>query len=166
MSLSRTLVAIVLGALVLAAQPVAAATSPEEMLKDPQAEARARDLGRELRCLVCQNQSIDDSEADLARDLRRIVRERIQAGDSDATIRSFLVARYGEFVLLRPPFELATLALWAGPGLVLAGGAAVLFRTWRRRRGHDGGEAMPPALDPAERQRLEALLAGEERPAR
>lgn len=140
--------------LTLLTGPAFAATSPQEMLADPALEARARALGRELRCLVCQNQSIDDSDAELALDLRRLVRERLLAGDSDAEIRAFLVARYGDFVLLRPPVKPATWLLWFGPPAVLLVGGGLLLVFFRGRR-----DAPPAELDPAERARLEALLA-------
>ncbi len=107
------------------------AVQPDEILKDPVAEARARQLSTQLRCLVCQNESIDDSNAPLARDLRLLVRERITAGDSDAQVKAFLVARYGEFVLLRPPITLRTLALYGAPFAALAIGG---FFLWRRSR--------------------------------
>ena len=109
------------------------AVQPDEIMADPAKEARARDLSRELRCMVCQNQSIDDSEAPLARDLRLLVRERIAAGDSDAQVIDFLVARYGEFVLLKPRFEPQTLLLWLVPPLALAGGGFALWIHGRRR---------------------------------
>ena len=110
------------------------AVQPDEVLKDPALEARARALSRELRCMVCQNQSIDDSDAPLARDLRLLVRERLTGGDSDRQVIDFLVARYGEFVLLKPRFEWHTLALWATPPAVLIGGLVALFVFARRRR--------------------------------
>src|SRR6201996_2819040 len=127
---------IVLAVLVLAALAFsqARAVLPDEVMADPAKEARARDLSRELRCMVCQNQSIDDSEAPLARDIRLLVRERIAAGDSDAQVIDFLVARYGEFVLLKPRFERQTLLLWLLPPLVLTGGAFALWMHNRRRR--------------------------------
>ncbi len=118
--------------LLIGAAPSAWAVYADEMLKDPAAEARARHLSSELRCLVCQNQSIDDSEAPLARDLRILVRERITAGDSDAAIRKFLVSRYGEFVLLKPPFEMQTVLLWTLPFLALAAGAVSIFLRSRK----------------------------------
>src|SRR5215471_17580946 len=102
------------------------AVQPDEVMSDPAREARARALSQELRCMVCQNQSIDDSEAPLARDLRLLVRERIASGDSDAQVINFLVARYGEFVLLRPRFERQTFLLWLVPPLVLFGGGLIL----------------------------------------
>jgi len=106
---------------------LAHAVQPDEMLQDPALEARARALSHELRCMVCQNQSIDDSDAPLARDLRVLVRERLTAGDSDRQVIDFLVARYGEFVLLKPVFAWHTAILWAMPGVLLLGGALVLF---------------------------------------
>ncbi|HMR29649.1 MAG TPA: cytochrome c-type biogenesis protein CcmH [Geminicoccaceae bacterium] len=140
--------------LALLAVPALAATSPDEMLADPALEARARALGHELRCLVCQNQSIDDSDADLARDLRRLVRERLTAGDSDAEAKAFLVARYGDFVLLEPPFRPSTWLLWLGPAAgLLSAGAWLALRA--RRRHTNIGEP----LSDAERARLDRLLA-------
>ena len=108
-----------------------AAVEPDEVMADPRLEARARNLSSELRCLVCQNQSIDDSNAPLARDLRLIVRERLKAGDSDERIMGYVVARYGTFVLLRPPVERSTLLLWATPILLLAFAGLLLARKWR-----------------------------------
>jgi cytochrome c-type biogenesis protein CcmH len=110
------------------------AVRPDEMLKDPALEARARNLSEELRCMVCQNQSIDDSEAPLAHDLRVIVRQRLEAGDSDRQVLDYLVARYGDFVLLRPPFKPETLLLWGLPPLALAIGLAALIVLARRRK--------------------------------
>jgi cytochrome c-type biogenesis protein CcmH len=110
------------------------AVQPDEQLADPALEARARDISGELRCLVCQNQSIDDSDAPLARDLRLLVRERLQAGDNDDQVRNYLVARYGDFILLKPPFEIATLILWGTPVVVLVVGGVLAFG-WTRRRG-------------------------------
>jgi cytochrome c-type biogenesis protein CcmH len=130
------------------------AVTPDEMLKDAGLEARARAISSELRCLVCQNQSIDDSDASLAKDLRIIVRERLVAGDSDAAIKDYLVQRYGTFVLLRPPLGFDTALLWALPFLaVIAGGAYMLASTRRARR---GPEAAP--LSPAELAQLDARL--------
>jgi Uncharacterized protein involved in biosynthesis of c-type cytochromes len=124
-----------IGLLLSLAMPGAAsAVQPDEMLKDSALESRARDLSRELRCMVCQNQSIDDSEAPLARDLRLLVRERLIKGDSDQQVLSFLVSRYGEFVLLRPPLEWHTLLLWGLPPAALAAGTIGLFIMSRRRR--------------------------------
>nr|WP_244514425.1 cytochrome c-type biogenesis protein [Afifella marina] len=107
------------------------AVDPDEMLKDPKLEARARDLSEHLRCLVCQNESIDDSNADLAKDLRVLVRERIKAGDTDEQVKKFLVDRYGEFVLLRPVFDWKNLLLWAAPVIVLLIGGIALFMRFR-----------------------------------
>jgi cytochrome c-type biogenesis protein CcmH len=143
-------------ALALMGCPAARAVQPDEIMTDAAGEARARDLSRELRCMVCQNQSIDDSDAPLARDLRILVRERIAAGDSNAQVMDFLVARYGEFVLLKPRFELQTLLLWLVPPLVLAGGGLALWLNARRRsRAAD----VALALTPDEEARLDKLLA-------
>jgi cytochrome c-type biogenesis protein CcmH len=150
--MSRRLVLAFLLALAMAL-PVHAALTSDELLEDPVLEARARDIGKELRCLVCQNQSIDDSDADLARDLRHLVRERLVAGDSDAEIREFMVERYGEFVLLKPPVTTGTLLLWGGPFVVLAIGGALIVLSLRRRRA-----ASTPALTPDEESRLAELL--------
>jgi cytochrome c-type biogenesis protein CcmH len=133
------------------------AVRPDEMLADPALEARARDISRDLRCLVCRNQSIDDSDADLAHDLRVLVRERVTAGDSNEQVIGFVRARYGDFVLLRPPFAIGTALLWGGPLLVLLLGGLAIARFYRRR-----DEAVPPPLSPEERQRLSALLGEEE----
>jgi len=134
----------------------AQAVRPDEMLADPALEARAREVSRDLRCLVCRNQSIDDSDADLAHDLRVLVRERITAGDSNDQAVAFIRARYGDFVLLRPPLEIGTALLWGGPLLVLLFGGIAAARFYRRRE-----EPIPP-LSAAEQQRLSALLAEEE----
>ncbi len=112
----------------------ALAVQPDEVLPDPALEMRARGLSKELRCMVCQNQSIDDSDAPLARDLRVLVRERLQAGDSDEQVLDFLVKRYGEFVLLNPRFSPSTAILWLMPVMVLLIGAAALLLAWRRYR--------------------------------
>lgn len=136
------------------------AVQPDEVLQNPALEARARALSRQLRCMVCQNQSIDDSDAPLARDLRLLVRERLSAGDSDAQIRNFLVARYGEFVLLSPRLAASTVLLWAAPLLVLMVGAGVAFFAMRRRQAVVAIDAL--SLD--ERKRLEALLGEPESP--
>ncbi len=129
------------------------AVQPGEQLADPALEARARALSKNLRCMVCQNESIDESNAPLAKDLRILVRERIQAGDSDAAVREFLVARYGEFVLLEPRLRSRTLLLWGIPLLVLViGGTALAISLSRRRQTH------PKALSTAEKKRLDVLL--------
>ena len=146
-------------ALLLAFLAPAHAVEPGEVMKDPTLEARARHISQELRCLVCQNQSIDDSNAELARDLRLLVRERLAAGDSDAAVLAFVEARYGEFVLLRPPFSARTLLLWLTPLVLLAGTAFILLR--RIRSGPPAAGA-PTPLSPAERQRLAALLKQDE----
>src|SRR5882757_5642552 len=114
--------------------PPASAVMPAERLADPALEARARALSQELRCLVCQNQSIDDSNADLAHDLRVLVRERLGAGDSDAQVLAYLTSRYGDYVLLRPPVKPTTWLLWFGPPLLLVAGGLAILLAWRRRR--------------------------------
>jgi cytochrome c-type biogenesis protein CcmH len=139
----------------LVAPGIAFAVTPDEMLKDPALEARARDLSRELRCMVCQNQSIDDSEASLAKDLRVLVRERLIKGDSDRQVLDFLVARYGEFVLLKPPFEWHTLLLWGAMPAALVAGMIGLIVIARRR---PIGTPASMELSAAEARRIEALL--------
>jgi cytochrome c-type biogenesis protein CcmH len=139
----------------LAAPTAALAVEPDEILRDPALEARARNLSSELRCLVCQNQSIDDSAAPLARDLRLLVRERLSAGDSDSQVLNFLVARYGEFVLLKPRFELHNLLLWGLPPVVLVAGMIALFVMARRRQ---SANLQVPALSAAEQQRIATLV--------
>ncbi len=151
----NVLAALFLAFAVLTAAP-AHAIDPNEALKNPVEEARARALFKQLRCLVCQNQSIDDSEADLARDLRVIVREKIAAGASDRDVLRFLTARYGDFVLLKPPVEPRTWALWFGPFALLAAGGAGIWLARRRRR--DAAAAVP--LSPEEEARLARLLGG------
>ncbi len=128
----------------------ALALEPGEALDDPALEARARAISRELRCLVCQNESIDDSAAPLARDLRRIVRERLVAGDSDEEVLDYVVARYGEYVLLRPRVKPQTWLLWFGPGLALLIGGAAIGIYVRRR----AAAPAPAALSPDEERRL------------
>jgi cytochrome c-type biogenesis protein CcmH len=130
----------------------ALAVQPDEVLPDPALERRAREISSELRCLVCQNQSIDESDAPLAKDLRVLVRERLKAGDGDAEVRGFIVQRYGEFVLLKPSFGLHTALLWLGPALILAAAIVGLIAILRRRR----PAAAPLSAD--ERAALEALL--------
>ena len=140
---------------VLALAGSAAAIQPDEILANPKLEARARHISKELRCLVCQNESIDESEAPLAHDLRVLVRKRLLAGDSDEQVKQYLVARYGTYVLLKPPLDWQTVFLWFGPLLVLgaAGGAAYAF--YRHRPG-----LVPPPLSPEERQRLKQRMDG------
>jgi cytochrome c-type biogenesis protein CcmH len=137
----------------------AVGVQPDEMLGNPVLETRARALSRELRCMVCQNQSIDDSDAPLARDLRILVRERLTAGDSDRQVLDFLAARYGDFVLLSPRVTSAAILLWLLPALVLLGGALALFGAARRqhRRARRGNKAND-ALSQAEQSRLAQLL--------
>jgi cytochrome c-type biogenesis protein CcmH len=130
----------------------AVAVTPQEILPDKGLEKRAREISAELRCLVCQNQSIDDSDAPLAHDLRILVRERLTAGDSDAQVLDFVVARYGDFVLLKPPFSMATLLLWMMPLIALAGAGAILWSNFR-----------PGAATPATRAR--SVLTPEEQAA-
>ncbi len=138
----------------------AQAVQPDEVLDDPVLEARARDLSAEIRCLVCQNESIDASNAQLARDLRILVRERLVAGDSDREVLDFLVARYGDFVLLRPPVNQATVLLWFGPALVLVIAGTVIFLRTRNRR--TAVATAPAALSAEEKARLEALLKSDQ----
>ena len=141
--------------LALVAPSAALAVEPDEILKDPVLETRARHLSEELRCMVCQNQSIDDSAAPLARDLRLLVRERLTKGDSDQQVLDYLVARYGEFVLLKPRFELHTLLLWGLPPIALVAGMIALFMSARRRK---AANLQVAALSPAERQRIATLV--------
>src|SRR6185295_15835199 len=140
---------------VMMGSSAAYAVQPDEIMSDPVNESRARDLSRELRCMVCQNQSIDDSEAPLARDLRLLVRERIAAGDSDSQVIDFLVARYGEFVLLKPRFESHTLLLWLLPPFVLFGGGLALWAHSRRR--NKAADESPASLSAEEEARLQRL---------
>ena len=141
-----------LGFLLIAA--VAGAVQPDEVMKDPALEARARTLSAELRCLVCQNQSIDDSDAPLAGDIRRLIRERISQGESDDAVRAFLVSRYGNFILLKPPFEPATVLLWLSGPLTLALGGLGVYLARRRA---------PPPLPPltADEEKRLAEIAGD-----
>jgi cytochrome c-type biogenesis protein CcmH len=139
--------------------PAAWAVQPDEMLKDPHLETRARTISAELRCLVCQNQSIDDSDAPLARDLRLLVRERIQAGDSDSQVLRFLVDRYGDFILLRPPFDAKTYALWLAPLLIFIVGVLLARRLFRAPE--QPIPARAPDLTVQEQQRLRELLDGD-----
>jgi cytochrome c-type biogenesis protein CcmH len=143
--------------LVLSGGPAARAFEPSERLADPALERRAEALGRELRCLVCQNESIEESEAGLAHDLRLLIRRRLTAGDSDRQVLDYVVARYGIFVLLDPPFERVTWVLWLTPPLLLAAAGGVL--AWRARR---RPAPEPPQLSVEEQTRA-ALLLGERR---
>ncbi len=154
--------AFVLAMAMIAGSQAAHAVQPDEVMSDPARESRARDLSRELRCMVCQNQSIDDSDAPLARDLRLLVRERIASGDSDSQVIDFLVARYGEFVLLKPRFNSRTLLLWLLPPLALAGGGLALWVNMRRRSGSGAREDESLVrLTADEEARLERLLDAE-----
>ncbi len=154
--IKRVLLACVL--VLMAFLTPALAVEPSEVLPDPALETRAREIGRALRCVVCQNQSIDDSSAEVARDMRRAVRERLTAGDSNGDVFAYMVARYGDYVLLKPPFKAGTLILWLGaPLLLLVAGAALLLAARRRRH---IPIAAPKPLDEEERRRLDALLKG------
>jgi cytochrome c-type biogenesis protein CcmH len=148
---------VTLTCLLLLAPLAARAVQPDEIMTDPRLEARARALSAQLRCLVCQNESIDESHADLARDLRVLVRERLQAGDSDDKIRAYLVLRYGDFILLKPPFKLETWLLWGAPFVILLAGGGIIFVARRRQK----RLAQANNLSEAERATLEAML-GEE----
>ncbi len=144
--------------LALALAGPALAVNPDERLADPVLEQRARELSKGLRCLVCQNQSIDDSNATLARDLRVLVRERLVAGDTNEQVLQHIVARYGDYVLMSPPFRLSTLLLWLGPLLLLLAGGGLTVAYVRGRRGQ-GAEALAVVpLSPDEQRRLDALL--------
>ena len=135
------------------------AVNPDEILEDLALEARARVVGKELRCLVCQNQSIDDSDADLARDLRVLVRERITQGDSNEEVIDYVVSRYGDFVLLNPPFKLKTYALWFGPWLILVFGVVVIWLFYRRRHtAFSEGNATANSLNEKEATRLKKVM--------
>jgi cytochrome c-type biogenesis protein CcmH len=143
----------------LAAPSAAWAVQPDEVLSDATLEARARTLSKELRCMVCQNQSIDDSDAPLARDLRVLVRERLQAGDSDRQVIDFLVARYGEFVLLRPRLSAHTAVLWLGPAAIVLIGACGLWWAMRRQGDASARAAETAKLSPEEEARLSELMS-------
>ena len=159
MRLLRYICVVVFALCVVSAGP-SLAVLPDEVMKDPAQETRARSLSRELRCMVCQNQSIDDSDAPLARDLRLLVRERIGAGDTDSQVIDFLVARYGSFVLLKPRFEPQTFVLWLLPPLALAVGAGLLLISVRRRRkaGSSGGGDLVRPLSSEEQAKLAEII--------
>ena len=160
-TLSRILIAFVLAHII--ASPlvsVALAVQPDEMLPDPRLEQRARAISQELRCMVCQNQSIDDSDAPLAKDLRVLVRERLKAGDSDPQVIDYMVARYGEFVLLKPRLSWQTVVLWLTPAIVLLAGGLGLLIALRRRRALSAAAA-PPPLTPDEERKLAELAKAE-----
>ncbi len=148
-------VALALASLVFAGFGPAVAIEPDEILQDAALESRARQISADLRCLVCQNQSIDDSSASLAKDLRVLVRQRLSEGDSDADVRAFVVARYGEFVLLRPPLSLRTILLWATPFLLLAFIAQAILRKLNAAKRETGGVA---GLTADEQKRLDTIL--------
>lgn len=135
------------------------AVDPSEMMKDPKLESRAQHLGKELRCLVCQSESIEDSNADLAKDLRVIVRERIGQGETDDQVRKFVVDRYGDYVLLKPPFKATTLVLWVGPFVLFLVGLVAVFGFYRRRGTSAPAQSVP--LTAEEKRRLDALLKEE-----
>lgn len=161
----RALAAAMLAAILMLGAMPTRAVLPDEVMADPAKEARARELSKELRCMVCQNQSIDDSEAPLARDLRLLVRERISAGDSDRQVIDFLVARYGEFVLLKPRLNEHTLLLWLTPPLALLLGGFALWRLGRRKANPAaGGGDSAAGLTSDEQARLKRLLAAESAP--
>ena len=138
-----------------------AAADSAERLADPVQEARARTLFREVRCLVCQNESIDDSQADLAGDLRQVVRDQVKQGRSDPQIRAFLVERYGEFVLLKPPFSAGNALLWATPGIVLVLGGVLMVLLLRRRAGSSATGDDTQSVSEVEEARLQVLLKDE-----
>lgn len=154
----RCLAALVLGAALAGGATAALAVMPDEVLADQKLEARARHISAGLRCLVCQNQSIDDSDAPLARDLRLLVRERLKAGDNDTAVTDFIVARYGEFVLLKPPLTWHTALLWATPFLLLLAAAYAIWRNMSRSRERLASASPTSALSDEERARLEAAL--------
>ena len=148
---------IILLGLLAFAQPVSA-VNPSEMLADPVMETRAREISKGLRCVVCQNQSIDDSDATLARDLRVLVRDRLTAGDSDHEVIEYVVSRYGDFVLLKPPFKGATLVLWGGPVLFILLALLAGFGFFRRQRLVVSKRPRAASLSAVERTRLNNLL--------
>lgn len=154
---SYYLAMLVLFGVLLAFTAPSRAVEPDEVLPDASQEARARSLSQHLRCVVCQNQSIDDSNAPLARDLRVLLRERISAGDSDRAAMDYIVARYGNFVLLKPPVQLNTLLLWFGPGIILLM-ALIAYWTLIHRRPEKSADDAPGPLTEAEREELQSIL--------
>lgn len=154
MILMKTLLAAILTCLLAFALLPAGAVQPDEIMADQKLEARARALSAQLRCMVCQNESIDESGADLARDLRLLVRERLKAGDTDEQIRSFLVQRYGDFILLKPPVKPETWLLWSTPFLILLIGGIFILVARRQHPGQDAADC----LTGAEQARLNAML--------
>lgn len=159
----KRLAVLLLPVLMLSA-PLALAVQPDEMLKDPQLEQRARVISKDLRCVVCQNESIDESNADLARDLRLLVRDRLTKGDSNDQVIQYVVDRYGDYVLLRPPFKMSTLALWVGPPLFTLLALGIGWRLYSRRPAEQRPDDSPVAapLSAEERKRLDKLLRTEE----
>lgn len=157
--LARSLLSVLLLAILLAALAIVPshAVEPDEILPDPALESRARDISAGLRCLVCQNQSIDDSHAPLARDLRLLVRERLKSGDSDQAVRDYVVQRYGDFVLLKPPLNAGTLLLWIAPGLLLLAALVLAARQLRGPRTAAAGAIEPPLSDDEQRRLAEIL---------
>ena len=152
---------------VLLACSQAFAVEPSEILDDPVLESRAREISKELRCVVCQNQSIDDSNADLARDMRVLVRDRVLAGDSNQQVLDYMVSRYGDFVLLTPPFKAGTYALWLGPGVIGALGIFALVSFYRSKSKLDAASDTPPGtvaagLSEEEQKRYEKLLENDQ----
>jgi cytochrome c-type biogenesis protein CcmH len=148
---SRLVLSVVL--LALTAAPAALAIQPGEMLASPQLEERARTIDKDLRCLVCQNENIDDSDADLAHDLRVLVRKRVMAGDTNEQVKQYVVARYGNYVLLKPPFDSETYLLWFAPALLLLGALGVAFVFYR-----NGANTRPEPLSPEDAARVAALI--------
>lgn len=158
----RTLAAAAALSIAVALPGAAPAVQPDEMLDDPALEQRAREVSQGLRCVVCQNENIDESNAELARDMRLIVRDRIVAGDSNEEVMQFMVDRYGDYVLLEPPFKASTYALWFGPAIFLLLAAGAGFAYYRSRTHGVPAETVRPAdLSPEERARLDALLRDE-----
>ncbi|HVJ42249.1 MAG TPA: cytochrome c-type biogenesis protein [Dongiaceae bacterium] len=144
---------LVAGAILAGFAPASFAVRPDEMLSDPALEARAEAISRDIRCVVCQSQSIEESDADIAHDLRVLIREQLKAGATDDQVRAFLVARYGDFVLLKPPFEAKTALIWIGPFLLLLGAAAGIYVFYRRV-----GRRETAPLNAAEQARLDSFL--------
>ncbi len=150
------IIALLLPLTLLAARP-AVAVEPDEILADSALETRAREISKGLRCVVCQNQSIDDSNAEIARDLRILVRERLLLGEDNKQVVNYVVARYGDYVLLKPPFRLSTSALWLGPPIMTVLAILVVFFAYRSMRNSQPIGHVEP-LSPADRRRLDALV--------
>ncbi len=161
-ALANALVVLVLGSFVMATgASIANAVQPDEIMSDPKLEARAREISYGLRCLVCQNQSIDDSDAPLARDLRLLVRERLKSGDNNEQVVNYIVARYGDFVLLKPPFGWHTVLLWLAPFMVLIGAVFVARRSMQHPGNPSGNAGDGAALSADEKHRLDEVLASD-----